>query len=72
VTPESTATPVAPPSKTPKRSRWRKVLTIVIGLAVMAGTFAFILPQIADYGDVGGRSRTSPRRKSACSSGQRS
>jgi uncharacterized protein (TIRG00374 family) len=54
VTPESTATPVAPPSKTPKRSRWRKVLTIVIGLAVMAGTFAFILPQIADYGDVWG------------------
>jgi len=53
VSPESAGTPVAPASKvSPKRSRWRRALAIGIALAVVVATFVFVLPKIANYGDV--------------------
>jgi uncharacterized membrane protein YbhN (UPF0104 family) len=36
----------------PRKSRWWQLIWIVLGIAVVAATFAFVLPQIADYGDV--------------------
>ena len=53
MSPESAGTPVAPASKvSPKRSRWRRALAIGIALAVVVATFVFVLPKIANYGDV--------------------
>lgn len=34
------------------RSRWRRIVAAVAGLAVIAGVFLALLPRIADYGDV--------------------
>jgi putative heme transporter len=34
------------------RSRWRRVLAAVAGLAVITGVFVGLLPRIADYGDI--------------------
>jgi uncharacterized membrane protein YbhN (UPF0104 family) len=36
------------------RSRRRRLISVGIGLAVVAGTFVYVLPRIADYGDVWG------------------
>jgi putative heme transporter len=33
------------------RIPWRRVAGIGVGLAVVVGTFVFVLPRIADYGD---------------------
>lgn len=52
VSPETPAPPLAPGSKTPARSRLRGALTLGIGLVAVAATFVFVLPRIADYGDV--------------------
>ena len=35
-----------------RRVSWRVVLGGALALAVIVGTFAFVLPQVADYGDV--------------------
>jgi uncharacterized protein (TIRG00374 family) len=40
------------PSQRQPRSRWRRVLGIGLGAAVVAATFFFVLPRIANYGDV--------------------
>jgi putative heme transporter len=51
----SAALPPGPPAQpAPKRSRTRRALTAGLGLAVVAATFAFVLPKIADYGEVWG------------------
>jgi putative heme transporter len=42
-----------PRSRPPKSRRWQRI-GIVFGIAVVAATFAFVLPQIADYGEVWG------------------
>src|SRR5690349_17244859 len=34
------------------RSRWRRILAAVAGLAVITGVFVGLLPRIADYGDI--------------------
>jgi putative heme transporter len=52
VSPESPDAPLAPGSKAPSKSRLRRAITVAIGLAAVAATFAFVLPKIADYGDV--------------------
>ncbi len=41
-----------PPSRPPKRRRPARALTLLVGLAVVAGIYAFALPRIADYRDV--------------------
>jgi putative heme transporter len=33
-------------------SRWRRLISIGLGLAVVVATFAYVLPRIADYGEV--------------------
>jgi putative heme transporter len=38
----------------PRRFPWRKVAGGGLGLAVIVGTFVFVLPRVADYGDVWG------------------
>jgi uncharacterized protein (TIRG00374 family) len=40
-------------SRPPKSRRWQRI-GIALGIAVVAATFAFVLPRIADYGDVWG------------------
>jgi uncharacterized membrane protein YbhN (UPF0104 family) len=52
VSPESPAPPLAPSSKPRSRSRLRQSVTVAIGLVAVAATFFFVLPRIADYGDV--------------------
>ena len=52
VSPESPAPPLAPGSKPPPKRRLRRALTLAIGLVAVAATFLFVLPRIADYGDV--------------------
>jgi uncharacterized membrane protein YbhN (UPF0104 family) len=52
VSPEQPAPPPAPGSKGAPRSRLRGAITIGIGLVAVTATFLFVLPKIADYGDV--------------------
>src|SRR5438874_2382886 len=35
-----------------RRFSWRRLAAGGIGLAVVVGTFVFVLPRVADYGDV--------------------
>src|SRR5947208_13289144 len=44
--------PVSPPRWQPLRMKKGRVIAIVVGLAVVAVTFVFVLPKIANYGDV--------------------
>ena len=44
------AEPDAPPKK-PRRG-WKRIAAIAVSLAVIVGTFAFVLPKIANYRDV--------------------
>ena len=39
-------------AKQPKKSRRKQIITIVVAVAVIGLTFAFVLPRIADYRDV--------------------
>jgi uncharacterized membrane protein YbhN (UPF0104 family) len=52
VGPDSSHAPVAPPPEPRRGSRLRRALTVGIGLVAVAATFAFVLPKIANYGDV--------------------
>ena len=45
---------MASPRRPPHRSRRRRLVGIGVGLAITALTFAFVLPRIADYGQVWG------------------
>jgi len=47
----SDAAPVAPP-KAKRRISWRTALGGGLGIAVIVGTFVFVLPRVADYRDV--------------------
>jgi putative heme transporter len=38
----------------PRRVFWRRLLGVGLGLAVVIATFVFVLPRVADYGDVWG------------------
>ena len=40
------------PEVRPPKSRRRRLIGVAFGVAVIAATFAFVLPRIADYGDV--------------------
>jgi putative heme transporter len=40
------------PTLRPRKSRWWQRIGIMLGIAVVAATFAFVLPEIADYGEV--------------------
>jgi putative heme transporter len=44
------AAPAHPPAK--KRIGARRVLFVLVGVAIVVATFAFVLPQVADYRDV--------------------
>ena len=38
----------------PRRFPWRRLAGLALGLAVVVATFVFVLPRVADYGDVWG------------------
>jgi uncharacterized protein (TIRG00374 family) len=40
------------PEPRPRKSRWRRLIGVGLGIAVVAATFFFVLPRIANYGDV--------------------
>jgi uncharacterized membrane protein YbhN (UPF0104 family) len=53
----SDVAPVAPP-KAKRRFSWRTAVGGGLGLAVIVGTFVFVLPKVADYRDVWGVVKT--------------
>jgi putative heme transporter len=48
----SEATPLPAPPKARRRFSWKTALGGGVGLAVIVGTFVFVLPKVADYRDV--------------------
>ncbi len=44
--------PVDPPAGEPRRWTWRHIAAVVAGVAIIVATFAYFLPQVADYRDV--------------------
>src|SRR6476620_1830598 len=53
------STPAEIPTKaSPLRSRKRQIIGGTLAIAVIAGTFLFVLPRIADYRDVWGVVKT--------------
>jgi uncharacterized membrane protein YbhN (UPF0104 family) len=46
--------PVAVAAPAKRRFTWQRAVVAALGLAVVVGTFVFVLPKIADYGDVWG------------------